>query len=126
VSYCPKCGNTVDETMTFCPRCGASLKMETTQPSSTRVNYARSRNEKQEKQEKGEKHEKSQHRFVGWLIAGVCLVILGVVAYTDSVYHWVPTGPEAGAFGLVVFGVVVLVVAVYFWTRSKRRFPATA
>ncbi len=26
MSYCPKCGNKVDETMVFCPRCGASLK----------------------------------------------------------------------------------------------------
>ena len=26
MSYCPKCGNKVDETMAFCPRCGASLK----------------------------------------------------------------------------------------------------
>jgi predicted metal-binding membrane protein len=128
VSYCPKCGNKVDETMAFCSRCGASLKMETAQPSSTPVNYSRSRNEKQEKHqnEKGEKHEKGQFRFAGWLIAGVCLVILGVVVYTDSVYHWVPSGPEAGGFALLVFGLVVLVVGVYFWTRAKRRFPATA
>jgi Flp pilus assembly protein TadB len=115
----------VDETMTFCPKCGASLKIETAQPSSTPVNYSKSRNEKQEKNEKREKHEKGQHGYVGWLIAGLCLVILGAGAYTDSVYHWVPTGPEAGAFALLVFGVIVLVVAVYFWTRSKRRFPAT-
>ena len=26
MSYCPKCGNKVDETMAFCPSCGASLK----------------------------------------------------------------------------------------------------
>jgi rRNA maturation protein Nop10 len=114
--------------MTFCPRCGASLKMETPQPSSTPVNYSRSRNEKQEKHqnEKGEKHEKGQFRFAGWLIAGVCLVILGVVVYTDSVYHWVPSGPEAGAFWLLLFGVIIIIVGVYFWTRAKRRFPVTA
>ena len=114
--------------MAFCARCGASLKMETAQPSSTPVSYSRSRNEKQEKQqnEKGEKHEKGQLGFAGLLIAGVCLVILGVVAYTDSVYHWVPSGPEADAFGLLVFGVIVLVVGAYFWMRAKRRFPVTA
>jgi uncharacterized membrane protein YidH (DUF202 family) len=114
--------------MAFCSRCGASLKMETAQASSTTVRYSRGRNEKQEKQqnEKGEKHEKGQPRFAAWLIAGVCLVILGVVLYTDNVYHWVPSGPEAGAIGLLVFGVAVLVVGVYFWTRAKRRFPVTA
>ena len=125
MSYCPKCGNEVDEAMAFCPRCGAPLKME----APVQAVPARQRSEKAEKgekQEKGEKHEKGQSGYVGWLIAGICLVILGVVAYTDSVYHWVPTGPEAGAFGLLVFGVVVLIVAVYFWTRSTRRFPAKA
>jgi predicted metal-binding membrane protein len=111
--------------MAFCSRCGASLKTETAQPSSTPVNYSLRRNEKQEKQhnEKGEKHEKGQPSFAGLLIAGICLVILGAVAYTDSVYHWVPSGPEAGALGLLVFGVIVLIAGVYFWTRAKRRFP---
>ena len=23
MSYCPKCGNKIDESMAFCPRCGA-------------------------------------------------------------------------------------------------------
>ena len=111
--------------MAFCARCGASLKTETAQPSSTPVNYSQRRNEKQEKQhnEKGEKHEKGQPSFVGLLIAGICLVILGAVVYTDSVYHWVPSGPEAGALGLLVFGVIVLVAGVYVWTRAKHRFP---
>ena len=26
MSYCPKCGNKVEETMVFCPHCGTSLK----------------------------------------------------------------------------------------------------
>jgi hypothetical protein len=128
MSYCPKCGNKVDETMTFCPHCGASLKMETAQASGAPIASARARNEKQEKHqqnEKGEKHEKGQHGFVGWLIAGVALVFFGFVVLTDNVYHWVPSGPEAGAFWLLLFGTIIILVGLYFGMRAKRRFPAS-
>ena len=127
MSYCPKCGNKVDETMTFCPNCGASLKMEAVQPSSAPVAPTRARNEKQEKHqqnEKGEKHEKGQHGYVGWLVAGVVLVFFGFVVLTDNVYHWLPSGPLAGAFWALVIGTTIMVVGVYFWTNAKRRFPA--
>ena len=56
MSYCPKCGNKVDETMVFCPRCGASLKAvsdRSTCPPPAQP-YRR-RNEKSEKNEKQEK-----------------------------------------------------------------------
>jgi hypothetical protein len=127
MSNCPKCGNKVDETMIFCPKCGASLKTEVAQPSPTPVRYASTRNEKQEKhqqKEKGEKHEKGQPGFTGLFIAGFALVLLGLVIYTENVYHWVPSGPEAGALGTLAVGVIIIVVGLYFWTRSKRRFPA--
>ena len=128
MSYCPKCGNKVDETMTFCPRCGASLKTATYQGSPPPFVYGRTRHEKQEKQEKqekGEKHEKRQHGFGGWLIGGLILVLLGVVAYTNLVYHWIPNGPEASALWLVAIGIIIIVVGLYFTTRARRRFPET-
>jgi hypothetical protein len=126
--YCPKCGNKVDETMTFCPNCGASLKTATYQAAPTPVASARTRNEKQEKQEKqekGEKHEKGQHGFAGWLIAGLVLVFFGFVAYTNAVYHWVPSGPEAGALWLLAIGIIIIVAGAYFATRARRHFPDT-
>jgi Flp pilus assembly protein TadB len=134
MSYCPKCGNKVDDTMTFCPNCGTSLKIATSQAASTPVTSARTRQEKQEKQEKqerqekqekGEKHEKGQHGFAGWMIAGLILVFFGFVAYTNLVYHWVPSGPEASALWLVAIGIIIIVVGVYFATRARRNFPAT-
>ena len=126
MSYCPKCGHKVDETMTFCPNCGTSLKKTTSQGAPSPPVYPRYRNEKQEKhekQEKEEKHEKGQGGMVGWLIGGLILVFLGVAAYTNVVYHWIPSGPEAAAIWLVVIGVIIIVVGIYFATRARRRFP---
>jgi hypothetical protein len=128
MSYCPKCGKKVDETMTFCPNCGASLKTPTYQGAPSPPVYPRYRDEKQEKhekQEKGEKHEKGQGGMVGWLIGGLILVFLGVVAYTNILYHWVPSGLESAAIWLVAIGIIIIVVGIYFATRARRHFPET-
>src|SRR5512137_1708056 len=98
MSYCPKCGNKVDETMAFCPNCGFSLKTGTYRVPPPPFPPAPTRNEKQEKQEKHEKsqqQEKGQHRYFGWIIGGLLLLFFGIVYFTDSIYHWVPTGPMA-------------------------------
>ena len=127
MSYCPKCGNKVDETMTFCPRCGAPLKVDSYQATSSPYYYRRHRHEKQEKnekQEKGEKHEKGQHGITGWLIAGLILVFFGLIAYSNALYNWIPSGPEAGALWLLLIGIIIIVVGVYFATRARRHFPA--
>jgi len=129
MSYCPKCGKKVDETMTFCPNCGASLKTATYQSAPPPVSYTRARNEKQEKhekQEKGEKHEKGQHGMAGYLIAGLLLLFFGVAAFTNILYHWIPSGPEAGAFWLIAIGIIIIVVGIYFATRARQHFPNTA
>ncbi len=63
--------------------------------------------------------------MVGWLIAGLILVFFGVVAYTNILYNWIPSGPEAGAFWLVAIGIIIIVVGVYFATRARRHFPQT-
>ena len=81
--------------------------------------------EKQEKQEKGEKHEKGQYRFAGWMVAGVIIVLLGFVGYTNLVYNWLPSGPEAGALWLVAIGIIIIGAGVYFATRARRNFPST-
>jgi uncharacterized membrane protein YvbJ len=145
MAYCPKCGNLVDETMTFCPRCGASLKPETTTyqaaPAATASTVPtapyRARNEKQEKQEKGEKqeknqpekgekHEKGEFGVIGWVIGGIVLIFFGVLAYTNVVYRWVPSGPLAGAFWLLAIGIVIIAVGVYFALRARMRTPRPA
>ena len=129
MSYCPKCGNKVDETMTFCPRCGASLKME--QPSYRPVPPpAYRRDEKSEKNEKGEKnepekrekHEKGGAGHIGWLIGGIVVIVIGLLAFLQA--SDMISSRYNGAVVLLVIGVAVIVIAVWLSTTARRRNPA--
>jgi hypothetical protein len=130
MSYCPKCGNKVDETMTFCPRCGASLKMEpTARPAPPPPTYQR-RNEKAEKgekheknePEKGEKHEKGEFGFIGWLIGGIIVIVIGLIAYFNAIGYI--SGPIQGAVMLLIVGIAIIIVAVWLSMTARRRSPA--
>jgi hypothetical protein len=130
MSYCPKCGNKVDETMAFCPRCGGSLKADMgAQPvPQQRPTYRRDekseKGEKQEKNqhnEKGEKHEKGEHGHVGWLIAGLVVIIIGVMAFVRAM-GYIP-GAIENAVVLLVIGVAIIIVAVWFSTTARKRSP---
>ena len=130
--YCPKCGNLVDENMTFCTRCGAPLKgqasTQTQQPSGAPPIYRRDeksekneKNEKNEHGEKNEKQEKGEHGFIGFLIGGLILIIIGVfslLSISGIIY-----APLTGAFVLVLIGVVIIFAAVYFAIIARRRSP---
>ncbi|UCF44974.1 MAG: zinc-ribbon domain-containing protein [Candidatus Bathyarchaeota archaeon] len=129
--YCPKCGNQVDEAMTFCPRCGAPLKVE----APIRAAAARApqrgekaeKGEKQEKQEKqepekGEKHEKGEYGFVGWLIGGIVLILIGFFALLQFAGYLVS---ETGwGIVLLIVGTIIIIAAVYLTTMARRRSPA--
>ena len=133
--YCPKCGNKVDEEMVFCPRCGASLRPETGYqaapgPSTPQAPPMRQekaekgeKSEKQEKQqpEKGEKHESSQLGFVGFLVGGVILIMLGVVAYADNMQLWSPS--VSRPIVLLAIGAIIIIVGVYVAMVARRRHP---
>jgi predicted lipid-binding transport protein (Tim44 family) len=132
--YCPKCGNKVDESMTFCPRCGASLKIETPTQAPPAASYAPQppmRNEKSEKQEKnqqqpekGEKHEKGEFGFVGFLIAGLVVLLIGVVAFL-RVSGALASAWE-GPITMLVIGFAIIIVGVYVATMARRRNPHAA
>ena len=132
MSYCPKCGNQVDEKMAFCPRCGAPLKVEAPvqapqAPAPPRGEKAE-KGEKQEKHEKeepekGEKHEKGEYGFIGWLVGGVILILIGFFALLQlgGYLSW-----GAGwALVLLVIGVMVIIAAVYLTGMARKRYPTT-
>jgi hypothetical protein len=125
--YCSKCGNQVDENMTFCPRCGAPLKAEAPVRAVRRGEKAekQEKGEKQEKQEpeKGEKYEKGEFGFMGWLIGGLILIVIGAMAFLNVYYHFVTTALGWALF-LLVIGVIIIVVAVYFAVTAKKRSPS--
>jgi uncharacterized membrane protein YvbJ len=129
MSYCPKCGNKVEENMTFCPRCGAPLKAEApVQAAPTRVSAPRrseksEKGEKQEKQEpeKGEKHEKGEYGFVGWLVGGLVLIIIGFFALLQ--FANIISSGIVGALVLLVIGVLIIIAAVYLTTMARKRSP---
>jgi len=131
MSYCPKCGHKVDQTMTFCPNCGASLKTGTTwqgqpgQPAPPQYDYYyrnRHHYEKEEKNEKAEKHEKPGGGYLGLIIAGLIVLSIGVLAYLNATTGFI-TGPVASAVVVVIIGIVIVVAGVYYASRARSRNP---
>ena len=131
--YCPKCGNEVQENMAFCPRCGAPLKLEAPPqpapaPAPQRVEKSE-KGEKQEKQEKhepekGEKREMNQVGFIGLVIGGLVLIILGFFAYLRVAN--IVTDGMSSALTLLIIGLIIIVVGIYVASMARRRYPSTA
>jgi len=117
MSYCPKCGNKVDETMTFCPRCGAALKgAPNGQAPPPAQPYTM--------QEKGEKREKSQYGFVGYLMGGLILITIGVFFLLDLTSNFLSSGQDLAVM-LFIIGIIIIMGAVYVAMVARRRFPET-
>lgn len=132
--YCPKCGNQVDENMIFCPRCGASLKVEPSARASASYPQYRRKDEKSEKQEKDEKNEKNEknepekyekgkYGFIGWLIGGLILIIIGVFSILNIYYVF--DSRVGWSLFLLTIGIIILVGAIYIAAQARKRSPTT-
>lgn len=126
--YCPKCGSEVKEDALFCPKCGSPLKIEQAAPFKSQRMSEKSekgekhaKEEKREKGEKGEKHEGPEHTFIGSLIGGLVLVIIGFMLYLQI------TGRVVVEYGwpliLVLVGSIVIVAAIYAAETASKRQP---
>ena len=123
MSNCPKCGSKIEEEMSFCPKCGAPLRAQQT-TSEARTIYRRDEKaEKSEKHEKTEKREKHEYGFLGPLIGGLILIVIGTIAYLRLAYD--VNQEILWAFFLVLVGVLVIVGAIYGYTMAARRHPKT-
>ena len=107
MSYCPKCGNKVDETMVFCPRCGTSLKGTTSLDQATPTQPYQY-----------EKAEKNQYSYVGYLIGGLILITIGVFAVLDLT-NPINSSEDLAAM-LLIIGVIIIVGAIYIATKSAK------
>ena len=132
MSYCPNCGNKVEDTMAFCPRCGASLKaVPPGQPAPPPAQPYRGRNEKSEKNEKqekserpqrGEKQEKGEAGFIGYLIGGLILITLGLFSVLQLSNYFTDPG-QSWAVMLLIIGLIIIVGAIYVAMVARRRSP---
>jgi len=123
--------------MSFCPKCGASLKEQaavaapaapTPPPAPIRVGKEEKREkeekeEKHEKEEKGERLEKREFAFVGPLIGGIVLILLGFGFYLilTTTISW----QAIGAILFIIIGIIVISGAAYAAVMASRRHPPT-
>ncbi len=129
MSFCPKCGSKIDENMMFCSKCGAALKptQATTERAPRTVVYRNEKNEKneksekQEKGEKTEKHEKRVHGFMGPLIGGLILILIGLTTYLELVN--MVERRMLGALFFVIVGVAIIIGVAYGATLARKRHP---
>jgi len=128
MSYCPKCGNKVDETMTFCPLCGAPLK-DVAAPSQTTPTQP-NQNEEAEKSDKEklkkQKLEKSGQGFISYLMGGSILITIGIFALLDLTGSSLSSSQDVAAM-LLVIGAIIIISAVYVTIRGRKglatKFP---
>jgi len=119
MQYCPKCGNKVDDTMTFCLNCGTQLKGATSsQAPATEPNVGQKKIEENAQQEKREQPEragkqgKAEHDFVYFLAGGLILITIGVFAILELTNPALMSGQYL-AIMLVIIGLIVVLAAVY-------------
>jgi uncharacterized membrane protein YvbJ len=129
MSYCAKCGNKIEENMAFCPRCGAPLKSGVDSAASFQIQRGEKaekqepeKNEKQEP-EKSEKQEKSEYGFIGWLIGGLFLIVVGALAVLQF-SSIIPSG-TMGPILLLIFGSLIIIAALYYVFSARKRTPNT-
>lgn len=115
--YCQKCGAEIGEGTNFCPKCGTALR-----PLSSQARREKGeKHEKGEKAEKAEKHEKGEFGYIGPLIGGLILIVVGFMAYLARisptyVLNW-------GPILLIVVGIIILVIVIYSVMTATGRSP---
>ena len=125
MQYCPKCGNKVDDTMTFCPNCGTQLKgAAPSQAPPTKPNEGQKKaEEKHEHPEKAGKQEKAEHEFVYFLAGGLILITIGVFAALGLTNPRLMSGQYL-AILLVIIGLIVVLSAVYAAFSGRKSFSS--
>jgi len=133
---CPKCGTKVREEMNFCPKCGTSLKAAQPQVEATTLTSAEAqptmptpvsvrieKQEKHEKEERWERHEKQESGYMGPLMGGFVLIVIGFIFYllVTVTVRW----EAVGALFFVLLGLIVIIGAVYAAMMAARRHPQT-
>jgi rRNA maturation protein Nop10 len=125
MQYCPKCGNKVDDTMTFCPNCGIQLKgAAPSQATPTEPNKGKEKaEEKRERPDMAIKKEKGEHDFIYFLASGLILITVAVFAIFELTNPALMSG-EYIAIILVIIGLIVVLAAVYATFSGRKSFSS--
>jgi hypothetical protein len=104
MSFCPKCGNKIDDTMTFCPKCGTPLK----EVPPTHHEH-----------EKGGKPEKLEHGFLPYLLGGIILIVVGLFSVLQ-ISGALPDSGQNWAVLLFIVGIIIIIGAIYTTLLTKK------
>jgi len=123
--FCPKCGASVEEGAAYCPNCGTSLKGEPARTSREQRRESRrewrAQRREQRRAEKGEKYEKREYGFVGPMIGGTILILLGLLFYLQILGY--PVWQYSWAAILIVIGTIIIIGAIYAGSTARKRQP---
>jgi hypothetical protein len=118
--------------MVFCPKCGASLKAESQsgqggdwwQQRRMWRDQRRAARNQYRAQVWEEKYGDREYGFIGPLVGGLILIVLGFVFYlaVTSSLNW----QAAGAIFFVFLGLVVLVGGLFAYSMRKRYWKTGA
>lgn len=130
MSYCPKCGNKVDETLALCSVCGTSLKDSASPiqspPSQPYPNEKIENDQKKEKPKKnqhlkkGERQERSDHGFISYLMGGLIFITIGVFALLDFTRSSALNPSQDLAGMLLTIGAIIITGAVYMTIKGRK------
>jgi uncharacterized membrane protein YvbJ len=124
MQYCPKCGNKVDDAMTFCPNCGIQLKGVAASQAPIEPNKEQEKaEEKHEHPERTGKKEKVEHDYVYFLASGLILITIGVFAAFELTNPALMSGQYL-AIMLVIIGLIVVLAAVYAAFSGRKSFSS--
>jgi uncharacterized membrane protein YvbJ len=123
MQYCPKCGNKVDDAMTFCPNCGIQLKgPAATQAAPPEPNKEQEKvEEKHERSERAGKKEKVEHDYIYFLASGLILITIGAFATFELTNPALMSGQYLATM-LIIIGLIVVLAAVYAFFSGRKSF----
>ncbi len=127
MTFCPKCGSKVEETMNFCPNCGIQLKTAApSQPSPAAPPQEQRKpaeNTRQTEQEKEQKHVKAEYGFMYYLVGGLVLITIGVFAILELTNPALTAGQYLIVM-LLTIGVIVIAASIYVALSGRNRMPS--
>jgi uncharacterized integral membrane protein len=120
--FCPKCGGSIEETMAFCPTCGTSLKsMPPTQEALGKEKQEPQMNNRPPEKEAEMEGEKHDYSYVGFLVSGLILIVIGAFAIIDLTSTLLSLS-QVLEIMLIIIGAIIVCGSLYMVAPVRRYF----